>query len=85
MLILFFCWLCQLYVNDVALYLRAHKREPLMILSVLSAVYVAVTTYLCAEYLSEEWLFLGFLTSYLWGIPVVIKILNDQKREHVEL
>lgn len=83
MLILFSCWLCQLYVNAVALYLRAHKQEPLMFLSVISALYVAFTTYLCAEYLSEDWIFLGFLTSYIWGIPIVTGIVKRQKREHL--
>ena len=79
---LFVCWLLQLFVNGLALYLRAHKKEPLMQLSLVSAVYVAITTYLCARFLPVDWLFLGFFSSYLWGTPLVVRIWRRQRAEH---
>jgi hypothetical protein len=75
-------WLCQVLVNSLAIYLRAHKKEPMMTLSAVSAVYVFGTTYLCAKYLSEEWLFLGMLSSYVWGIPIIMNMIKKQRREH---
>ena len=80
--LLFACWLCQSWVNTIAVYLRGHKEEPLMALSAVSAVYVAVTTYLCAMYLPKEWLFAGFFSSYIWGIPVVYMIYRRYKQDH---
>jgi hypothetical protein len=84
MIILFCSWLCQVVVNGLAIYLRAHKKEPMMVLSAVSAVYVVITTYLCAKYLPEEWLFLGMFSSYLFGIPTVIHMIVCQRREHTE-
>ena len=71
MLCLCVCWVCQTWVNSVAMYLRGHKKEPLMMLSLVSALYVALTTFLCAQYLPREYLFVGFFSSYLWGMPIV--------------
>lgn len=82
MAILFFCWIGQAYVNGLAVYLRAHKKEPLMQLSFYSAIYVAVGTVLSAQYLQSEFLFIGFFTSYIWGIPMVVRIFYKQKKEH---
>lgn len=84
MIFLFLCWLGQLYVNNIAVYLRSHKKEPLMQVSFFSAMYVALLTYFCAKFLSDELLFLGFFTSYIWEIPVVIAIFNKQKKHHME-
>ena len=82
MFTLFLSWFCQVLVNGLAIYLRAHKKEPMMVLSAVSAVYVFGTTYLCAKYLSEEWLFLGMLSSYVWGIPFVVNMIKKQKEKH---
>lgn len=64
------------------MYLRGHKQEPLMALSLVSALYVALTTILCAQYLPKEYLFVGFLSSYLWGIPIVYRIYRRYKQGH---
>lgn len=82
MFILFLCWLFQTVINTLAVYLRSHKKEPLMPLSLISAFYVVITTFLCARYLSEQWLFLGFLSSYIYGIPVCFYIFNKQRQAH---
>lgn len=82
MLLLFACWILQLFINCLAVYLRAHKKEPLMLISSISALYVAITTYLCARYLADEYLFLGFFSSYIWGTPIVIYIWKAQKKLH---
>lgn len=82
MFILFLCWMFQTIINTLAIYLRSHKKEPLMFLSLISAFYVAITTFLCARYLSEQGLFLGFLSSYIYGLPVCVYIFNKKRQEH---
>jgi hypothetical protein len=81
--LLFLCWLGQTYVNSVAVYLRAHKKEPLMKMSALAAIYISITTYFCAYYLSPSFLFFGFFSSFFWTIPWVYFILIHQKKEHI--
>ena len=85
MFILFISWMFQLWVNTIAVYLRAHKKEPLMAISAFSGVYVAVTTLLCAKFLPPEYLFLGFLTQYVYGVPVVYHIYKKYRRAHTHM
>jgi MFS family permease len=80
LMILFFCYFIQLFVNCWALYLRAHKREPYVIPSVTSAVWTALTTFLAGKYLSPSLFFLGFLSGYVWGTPLCYYIYRRCKR-----
>jgi O-antigen/teichoic acid export membrane protein len=70
LLILLLCYLLQLVINSWALYLRGHKQEPYMVPSLLSAVWIAVTTYLVGKFMPPAWFFLGFFAGYIWGTPV---------------
>jgi hypothetical protein len=67
-------WLGQVIVNTLAIYIRAHKVEPLVIPSVVSAIYIVITTLLIIKFLSFNYFFLGFASSYIFGIPWVIVI-----------
>lgn len=82
MFMLYVSWIIQSWVNSVAYYLRAHKREPLMRISVISGIWVAVTTYLCARFLPSEYMFAGFLSQY-WGVIVVYRIYRKQRLAHL--
>jgi len=73
-------WFFQLIVNGLAVYLRAHKKEPLVVPSVTTAVYAFVSTLLCARYLSTRYFFLGYLSSYVWGIPWVLYIFSTKRK-----
>ncbi|MDD2828057.1 MAG: hypothetical protein PHW18_00610 [Sulfuricurvum sp.] len=82
--ILSLSWLMQITINSLALYIRAHKEEPLAIPSFISGVYITTTTWLIALYLPFEYFFIAFLSSYLWGIPWVIMIFKKyRKRDSV--
>lgn len=84
MSILAAAWLMQIIVNALAVYLRAHKEEPLVLPSLVSALYVAVMTYFCARHLPAKYFFAGFLSSYLFGLPWVIGIFRRKRaRYHV--
>ena len=73
-------WFFQTIINALAVYLRAHKEEPLVLMSFLSAVWVIIFTVLCGIYLPSKFFFLGFLTSYIWSVPwVAILFLKKQR------
>jgi len=77
------CWLLQIMINSLAVYLRAHKEEPLVWVSLISAIYIAITTLLCARYLSTDYLFLGYLSSFIFcGTWTVYIFLNRRKKWH---
>jgi len=73
-------WLLQIVINSLAIYIRAHKEEPLMIPSFLTGVYISITTLLIAIYLPFEYFFLGFLSSYVWVMPWVMVIFRRYKK-----
>jgi O-antigen/teichoic acid export membrane protein len=74
---LFFCYFLQLIVNAWALYLRGHKQEPLVIPSVLSALWIGATTVAVAALLSPSWFFIGWLSASVWGMPVCYWIYRN--------
>lgn len=82
MTILFFCWLGQLVINDWAIYLRAHKKEPFVRFSIVSAIGTFTATIFCIKYLAFDYLFAGFLCVTSVGIPFVWRIYNNQRKAH---
>ncbi len=72
-------WLLQIVINSLAVYMRAHKEEPLVVPSFLSGIYISLVTLLIAIYLPFEYFFLGFLSSFVWGMPWVIVIFKRYK------
>jgi hypothetical protein len=74
-------WFLQIIVNSLAVYLRSHKKEPLVVPSLVSAVYIVIGTMLCAKYLPAEYFFLAYLSSYFWGLPWVLYIFIKNKKE----
>ncbi|MDA8388208.1 MAG: hypothetical protein M0Z58_06075 [Nitrospiraceae bacterium] len=77
-------WFLQNIIHSLAVYLRAHKEEPLAVPSFVSAVYVFPATLLCARFLPLRYFFLGFLSSYLWGLPWIANIFRGKRRSHEE-
>jgi len=76
-ILLSFCWLLQIFVNAWALYVRAHKKEPLMYFSIFIAIYTGLATLICAKYLPENYYFSGFLSGYILGLPWVFFIFKN--------
>jgi hypothetical protein len=74
-------WFFQIVVNGLATYLRAHKKEPLVLPSVLSAIYIVVTTLLCATYLPQKLFFLGWFSSCVWTLPWIGYIFRTCRHE----
>lgn len=77
---LIICWFLQILVNSLAVYLRAHKQEPLVVPSVVGGVFIAITTLLCAKYLPSSLFFSGFLASFAFGIPWALAIFLTKRK-----
>lgn len=73
-------WFLQLIVNSVAIYLRAHKREPLVSVSVFTAIYIFIMTLLLSKFESFDYFFVGFLSSYLFSLAWVAIIFSRESR-----
>ncbi len=82
MSILALCWFGQALVNPLAVYMRAHKQEPLMVPTVLVAIYIILSTWLISRYLSFDWYFLGMLTANLWAIPLTFHLFRRTKETY---
>lgn len=80
LVIIVLSWLLQIIISGYATYMRAHKEEPLMIPSFVSGIYITIVTLLIAKYLPFEYFFLGFLSSYLWGMPWITVIFKKYKQ-----
>ena len=73
-LILLSCYFFQLVISNLAIYLRSHKQEPLMGQAILAFCWVVPSTILAGKYLPPNWIFVGFLSSYLFLIPINLSI-----------
>jgi len=79
-LLLAFAWLLQLLLAISATYLRAHKQEPLVIVTVTIACFTAISSFLCANYLdNSEYISLGFLSSFVFSIPWISVIFYNKR------
>jgi O-antigen/teichoic acid export membrane protein len=81
LIILTVCYFLQLIINSWALYLRGHKQEPYVIPSIVSAVWILIITFIVGKFMSPEWFFTGFLSSYVWGMPVSYIIYRKHKEK----
>jgi len=80
-LVLFSCYFFQQIISNLAVYLRAHKQEPLMWQAILSFFWVVPATILAGKYLPPDWIFSGFLSSYLFLIPINLFIFFKCRRK----
>ncbi len=73
-------WLFQVLINGMATYLRAHKQEPFVWLSLAEGLYLAVATFLCARYLPGDLLFLGFVSASVWLVPWAAAVFRGKRK-----
>ena len=82
MMILFLAWLLQVIINAMAIYLRAHKKEPLVKISCINAIIVVVGTFICGKFLKPEFVFIGFFIGSLIQCPAVYHVFRTYKKCH---
>jgi len=74
-------WFMQLIINGLAVYLRAHKQEPLVVPSIVSGLFLVVATYFSGELLPSYLYFSGFLVSYAFGMPWVFLVFVKKRQK----
>ena len=78
-MLLLFVWFLQLIINSIATFSRAHKVEKFVYPSLVTGIYIAITTMLIAIYLPSNYFFLGFFTSYIFAFPWFYYIFSKHK------
>jgi len=78
---LFASWIFLIVIYGLATYLRAHKQEPMVLISIVSAIYIGITTFFSIKFLDPKYLFLGFFTAQVFGLPATIMIFIKKRRE----
>lgn len=73
-------WLFQVVIYAIAVYLRAHKQEPFLLMSVLFAIGIGISTFLCLKYGSVEYVFAGFLSSCILFSPLIAWIFFSKRK-----
>lgn len=71
----------QTLVAGMAIYLRAHKAEPLLKISIFSGFLTAITTYLFLKFGNIHGVFLGYLLSQILITPWEYRIFKHLKGE----
>lgn len=85
-MILLSAWLFQIIINAIAVYGRAHKREPFMIPSILCSIFSFISTYLLIKFLPSDYMFLGFTCTNFVFVFVFYFIYHKSKNKwHDEL
>lgn len=77
---LFLCNFLQLFIITLATYLRAHKKEPLVLVSILQAIFIVVSTYYIVNNYSNEFLFVGYFFSNIFMLSAVAYITYVQNK-----
>lgn len=80
MCVLFVCNFLQLFINFLATYLRAHKKEPLVWASILQGIFVAISTYYIVNHYSINYLFSGYLISNIAVLAFTLYITYLQNK-----
>jgi O-antigen/teichoic acid export membrane protein len=75
------CYVMQLMIGSWALYLRGHKQEPYVLISIANALLIAITTYLAGRFLSYDLLFLGYFSNYIWSTPIFYIIFKKNREK----
>lgn len=79
-LILVIHWLLQLPGYAMAFYLRTFKKEPFMILSIVSSILIVLTTIIIVFFFSAEYVFTGLLITSIIFLPITFVIFNKKKK-----
>jgi hypothetical protein len=72
-------WLLQLIINSIAVYSRAHKEEPYVIASLVTGIYVALSTVLITLFFPYQYFYWGFYSSFLFAFPWFYSIYSKRK------
>ncbi|HUX50273.1 MAG TPA: hypothetical protein VMW73_05710 [Spirochaetia bacterium] len=80
-LTLLFIGIPSMYVNAMAIYLRAHKKEPLLLPSVVSGVATAILSLIVIRALGPDEVFVGFFASTVAAFPWFFSIYRQKRAD----
>ena len=72
-------WFLQFIISSWAIYLRAHKEEPYVWPSLVSAVYITAVTYIIAKNFASDFIFFGLISSSAILLPWLYYIFKKKK------
>lgn len=75
-----FAQILQVSSTPFSSYMRAHKQEPLMLLSVISAVMIGASTVILGKYFSGAGVAFGYLIAHVIIIPMVFLIWHKRRK-----
>lgn len=75
--ILSISWFLQLVVYILVTYIRCFKRELFIVPTIVSIIYIFISTIIILSQFSVEYIFSGLLSSYIFGLPWVYFIYNN--------
>lgn len=79
-------WFLQIIINTIATYGRAHKQEPFLYLSIVSALLTVGSTLFLMEYLPFNYFFMGFaISNFLSAIVFVLMFIYQKDKWHAKL
>jgi len=73
-ILLSLAWLLQLVVYVFVTFTRIFKRELFVFPTIVSSIYILITTIMILKYYSIDFIFLGLLSSYFFGLPWIYVI-----------
>ena len=72
---------CQILISSWAMYMRAHKQEPMMLLSIIGGILTAISTLVLGYYFSSIGMVIGYLIiNVLYGLPSTYNLFNKFKK-----
>lgn len=80
--IIVLAWFFQVLISSLAIYMRAHKQEPLVMISFLNGLYVLISTVLISIFLPFEYFFVGFFSAYIWILPWVYVVFKKKCKSY---
>jgi hypothetical protein len=73
----------QILISNWAIYMRAHKQEPMMLLSIIGALLTGFSTLFLGYYFSSFGVILGFcLLTVFYGVPSTYKCFGNFKKKN---
>ncbi len=80
LIILSIAYFFQVIINGMAVYLRAHKREPLLYVGIVSAIISICATVIILYLGGVDYIFEGYLCSFIFTMPTVLYIFRSRKK-----
>ncbi len=69
-------WVIQYIISGMATYMRLHKEEPIVDISIAVSIVTVGTTLLLVKYCDKNWMFLGFLVVQIIVLPIFYRKFN---------